>query len=214
MFPLFLNLTDRLAVVIGGGAVGRRKASAVLAASGQVRLVCLEPRPLEMSDPHLDWRTEPYAPAHLDGAALVFAAGPPDLNAQIRVEAQRRGLWVNAASDPESGDFFLPATVRRGEFVLAVGSGGSAPLLTQMVRERLEAEFDEAFGVWVRLLGEMRLQVKDRIAPAEQRRKVLTSLCQWEWLERLRREDENAIRAAMLAEIERAVFAAEHFLKR
>jgi precorrin-2 dehydrogenase/sirohydrochlorin ferrochelatase len=203
MLPLFLNLTDRLAVVIGGGAVGRRKASAVLAAGGQVRLVCLEPRPTELSNPRLDWRTESYTTAHLEGAALVFAAGPPDLNARIVSDARARGVWVNAASEPARGDFFLPATVRRGEFVIAVSSGGAAPILTQSVREYLEEAFDEAFGVWVQLLGEMRSLLRERIADAEQRRKVLTRLCQWEWLERLRREDSNEIRAAMLAEIER-----------
>ena len=83
MLPVFLNVTDRLAVVIGGGAVGRRKAAAVLAAGGRVRLVCLEPRPVELSDARLEWRMEAYTADHLNGAALVFAAGPAELNARI-----------------------------------------------------------------------------------------------------------------------------------
>lgn len=202
MFPLFLNLTDRLAVVIGGGPVGQRKASAVLAAGGCVQLICLEPRPPEMNDPLLDWRTEPYTSAHLDGASLVFAAGPAELNAQVVADARARGVWVNAASEPSQGDFFLPATVRRGDFVVAVSTGGAAPILTQIVRERLATEFDEAFGVWVSLLAEMRSLVRERLADAEGRRNMLTKLCQWEWLERLRGEQVDKVRAAMRAEIE------------
>lgn len=202
MLPLFLNLTDRLVVVVGGGPVGRRKASAVLTAEGRVRLICLEPCPLDMNNPRLDWRREAYAPNHLEGASLVFAAGPPELNARIVADARARGVWVNAASEPEMGDFFLPATVRRGEFVLAVGTGGAAPVLAQFIRERLEAEYDEAFGVWVQLLGEMRPLVRERIADAEKRRTVLTGFCQGEWLERLRREEVVEVRAAMHAEIE------------
>lgn len=202
MLPIFLDLTDRLAVVIGGGPVGRRKASAVLAAGGRVRLVCLEPRPAEMSDPRLDWRTEAYTPEHLNGAALVFAAGPAELNAQVVADARARGVWVNAASDPAAGDFYLPATVRRGDFVLAISSGGAAPALTQIVRERLEAEFDDAFGVWVSLLTELRPLVMERIAVAEQRQALLTALCQWHWLERLRKEDVQSVRAAMRATTE------------
>jgi len=202
MLPLFLNVSDRLAVVIGGGPVGRRKASAVLAAGGPVRLICQEPRPAEMSDPLLDWRTESYTSHHLDGAALVFAAGPAELNARIVADARARGIWVNAASQPELGDFFVPATVRRGDFVLAISSGGAAPLLTQTVRQRLQAEFDEAFGVWVALLAEFRPKVIERISDAEQRRKALTSLCQWEWLERLRTEDMETVRAAMCNALE------------
>lgn len=202
MFPLFLNLTDRLIAVVGGGPVGRRKASAVLSAGGRVRLICLESRPLDMDNPHLDWRREAYEPNHLDGAALVFAAGPPELNARVVADARARGIWVNAASEPEMGDFFLPATVRRGEFVLAIGTGGAAPFLAQFIRERLETEYDEVFGVWVQLLGEMRPLVRERIADADKRRIVLTSLCQWQWLERLRREEVAEVRAAMHAHIE------------
>jgi siroheme synthase-like protein len=201
MLPLILNLTERLAVVIGGGPVGRRKASAVLASGGRVRLICLEPRPAEMNDPLLDWLTQPYSAAHLDGASLVFAAGPPDLNKQVVADARMRGVWVNAASEPDQGDFFVPATIRRGDFVLAIGTGGAAPILTQIVRERLEVEFDETFGAWVDLLAELRPLVRERIVDADRRRDVLTRLCQWKWLDRLRREGVDAVRAAMRAEI-------------
>jgi siroheme synthase-like protein len=204
MFPLFLDLTERLSVVIGGGPVGRRKASAVLASGGRVRLICLEPRPAEMNDPLLDWLTEPYTAAQLDGASLVFAAGPPDLNARVVADARARGVWVNAASEPDQGDFFLPATIHRGDFVLAIGTGGAAPMLSQIVRERLEVEFDETFGVWVQLLAEMRPLVRERIADADRRRNFVTRLCQWEWLDRLRREGRETVRAVMWAELESA----------
>jgi precorrin-2 dehydrogenase/sirohydrochlorin ferrochelatase len=197
MLPLLLDLTNRLVVVIGGGPVGRRKASAALDAGGRVRLVCLEPRPADMNHLHLEWRTEPYTSAHLAGASLVFAAGPAALNAQVVADARARGVWVNAASDPVQGDFFLPATVRRGDFLLAVSTGGAAPLLTQIVRDRLAAEYDDAFGVWVALLAELRPLAMERIADAQKRRDVLTCLCQLEWLEHLRREDTGAVRAAM-----------------
>jgi precorrin-2 dehydrogenase / sirohydrochlorin ferrochelatase len=203
MFPLVLDLKGRLCVVVGGGPVGRRKAEALLGAGAAVRLVCLETCP-DNRPAALDWHTEPYRPDHLDGAALVLAAATTDVNRRVVADARARGLWVNSATDPTAGDFFLPATVRRHDFVLAVSTGGSAPALAAEVRRHLEAQFDDAFGQWVALLAELRPIVLARIAEEEARHSLLARLSRWEWLERLRRDGPDAVEAAMRSEIEAA----------
>jgi precorrin-2 dehydrogenase/sirohydrochlorin ferrochelatase len=204
MLPLFLNLTGRLAVVIGGGAVGRRKAAAALAAGARVRLVCLEPRPGDEAHPSLEWHTEPYAPAHLESAVLVFAAGPPEVNARVVAEARARGVWVNVANDSAASDFLMPSTVRRGEFMVAVSTGGAAPALARRVRRQLEVQFDEAFGQWVALLAELRPIVLSSGLDAERRRLLFERWCAPVWLERLRREGVAAVREALWAELHSA----------
>src|SRR5437899_1538396 len=141
MLPLFLQLTGRQGVVIGGGSVGRRKAKALCEAGARVRLVCLEGRSKEFSSPHVEWITAPYHCDHLTDADLVFAAATPEVNRQVVADAKARGIWVNSASDPECGDFSLPSVVRQGDFVLAIGTGGAAPALAREVRRKLEGEF-------------------------------------------------------------------------
>src|SRR5207245_8816195 len=74
MFPLFLDMTNRLALVVGGGTVGRRKAGALLQAGARVRLVCLESRPADQDNSRLEWLQEPYYLEHLQGICLVCAA--------------------------------------------------------------------------------------------------------------------------------------------
>ncbi|HEY8504781.1 MAG TPA: NAD(P)-dependent oxidoreductase [Gemmataceae bacterium] len=200
MFPLILTRPDLLAVVVGGGEVGRRKARAALDGGLRVRVVSPGPRPADVPEP-AEWLAEPYHPGHLDGAALAFAAATPEVNARVIADARRRGVWVSAADDPAGSDFVLPAVLRRGPLLLAVGTGGAAPALARRVRDKLAGEFDEAFRQWVELLGEMRLLVREQVLDPARRRGLLERLSAWEWLERLRAEGVDAARAAMRGEV-------------
>ncbi len=201
MFPIYLNLQDRLAVVVGGGAVGRRKVAALLAGGVGVRVVCLESRPADCPEA-VDWRTTAYGPGQLEGATLVLAAATAMVNRQVIADARRLGLWVNSATEPAEADFFLPSVLRRGQLTVAVGTGGTAPALARAVRLLLENQLDDAFASWVKLLAELRPLILNRVADPRQRKLLVDSLCHWEWLERLRREEISQVREAMLATID------------
>jgi precorrin-2 dehydrogenase/sirohydrochlorin ferrochelatase len=201
MLALFLEMTNRLCVVIGGGSVGRRKAKTLLQAGARVRLVCLEACPQAFAEANVEWITAAYHPDRLTDAAVVFAAATPEVNRQVVADAKARGVWVNLASEPDTGDFFLPAVVRQGDFVLAISTGGAGPALAREVRRKLEADFDEAFGHWVALLAELRPVIQAQCSDPERRRKIMERLCEWRWLERLRQRGVEETRAAMAAEV-------------
>jgi precorrin-2 dehydrogenase/sirohydrochlorin ferrochelatase len=200
MFPLFLDLRDCLCLVVGGGAVGRRKGRALLDAGARVRLVCPETVPGEPAHARLERIAEPYRAAHLDGVRLAVAAATPDVNRQVVADARARGIWVNSATDPECGDVFFPAALTRGDLTIAVSTGGHAPALARTIRDRLAEQFDDAFARWLTLLAELRSLIRERV-PAGQRRGLLEQLCDWGWLERLRREGVEPVRAAMHAAV-------------
>jgi precorrin-2 dehydrogenase/sirohydrochlorin ferrochelatase len=195
MFPLFLNLSGKLVVVVGGGAVGLRKLAAVLESGAAVRLI--DPQTLPNLPPGVTHIAEAYRAEHLDGATLAFACATPEVNAQVVADCRQRGLWVNAATSPTEGDFTLPAVVRRGELTLAVSTGGASPALARRIREKLEVEFGDAFAEWVRVLAEVRAYLLVKIADESRRRKLLDSFAEWGWLERLHAEGADAVLAAM-----------------
>lgn len=199
MLPLMLDVRDRLALVVGGGPVGRRKAHTLLEAGARVRLVCLEPRPAAETEPRLEWVVAAYEESLLDGASLVFAAAPPEVSERVTGDARARGLPVNDAADPGRGDLILPSVARRGSLVVAVSTGGAAPALARTIREHLEGHLDEAFTTWIDLLAELRPILRAHVADAEARRQVLADLCGREWLEVLRRQPREEVRRAMLA---------------
>ena len=192
--PVVLNLSGKLVVVVGGGTVGSRKLAAILE-SAAVRVI--DPRPLPDLPPQVTHIAEAYRAEHLDGAALAFACATPEVNAQVVADCRERGVWVNAATAPDAGDFALPAVVRRGELTLAVGTGGASPALARRVREQLEAEFDAAFAEWVRVLAEVRKDVLATVTDETRRRELLDGFADWSWLARLRAEGTDAVLAAM-----------------
>lgn len=197
MFPILLELRGKKVVVIGGGAVGARKASALLAAGADVTVI--DPRAQLALSPGAAHVPEPYCGDHLDGAALVFACATPEVNAQVVADARGRGVWANAASSPDEGDFALPAVVRRGELTLTVSTGGASPALARRIREKLESEYDAVFGDWVKLLAEVRAEVLATVPDEARRRELLDGFADWSWLERLRAEGADKVREAMRA---------------
>ncbi|MBA4065851.1 MAG: siroheme synthase [Isosphaera sp.] len=184
MLPVMLDVAGKPVVVVGGGAVGTRKAAAARAAGAVVTVI-----------------PEAYRPEHLDGAFLVFACAPPEVNAAVVADARARGVLVCSASDPPAGDFVLPAVVRAGGLAVAVSTGGAAPALARRIREKLEAEFDAAFGAWVRVLAEVRPVVLARVTDPARRRELLDAFADWPWLARVRAEGADAVKAAMLAAV-------------
>jgi precorrin-2 dehydrogenase/sirohydrochlorin ferrochelatase len=201
MFPLFLDVENRLALVVGGGSVGFRKAKGLLQAGGRVRLVCLEPRPPDESFDRLCWLQEPYVPKHLEGVSLAFAAATAEVNRQVATDARQRGIWINVADDPEASDFFMPAVLRREDLLIAVGTRGAAPALAQQIRDLLESQFDDAFQYWLAALAEIRPLILARVQDGKKRRELFHDLCRWDWLERFRHEEAAIVQAAMMAEV-------------
>jgi siroheme synthase-like protein len=205
MFPLTLNVQDRICVVIGGGLVGRRRAKKLRQYGALVRLICLEERPAAEVDAGLKWLTEPYRAEHLQGAFLVFAAATPAVNRQVLADARTLGILANSATAPEESDFHLPAILQRGSLQVAISTGGQAPGLAREVRLLLEELLSDPFEHWLELVAELRTSIREQVAEEAQRRELLARLCGRQWLQRLGREDIESVRQAMLEEIRAAL---------
>lgn len=147
MLPLNLRPDRCRCLVVGGGAVGQRKARMLLEAGAKVRLVCLEPRQEFPTPQQPEWLQAAYQPPHLEGMNLAVAAATTAVNRRVASDAQERGIWVNVADDPAASDFHFPAVHRQGSLLLTVSTGGASPLLAQQLRDALAVQFDSAYAV-------------------------------------------------------------------
>ena len=194
MLPIQLKTDGLLALVVGAGAVGLRKADAWRNSGGDVRFV--DPRPgIAVKDEII---REPFAPQHLEDVSLVFACATDAVNELVVTTAHANGLLVCDAIRPERGEFTLPAIMRRGDLTVAVSTNGAAPTLARRLRERLEAEFDDAYAAWTAVLKKVRTSVLQATENPELRHDIFRALTDATWLERLRQIGPEATEAEML----------------
>jgi uroporphyrin-III C-methyltransferase/precorrin-2 dehydrogenase/sirohydrochlorin ferrochelatase len=166
LFPLFLDLRGRRVLVVGGGAVARRKVTALLEAGARVRIGApalddgLRARAEAGEIEHVEGRFEP---AWLAVAWFVVAAtDDAAVNAAVAEAAAARRLWANVVDDAARSSVHMPARVQRGPLQLAISSGGGAPMLARHVREQLEAQLDESWSQLARLLARQRRLIRAR----------------------------------------------------
>src|SRR5438093_6340662 len=160
-YPVLLELTGRRCVVVGGLPVREGKAEGLLAA-GATDVVVVAPEPsdrlddLEGLDDVLVLRRTWYA-TDFAGAFLVIAHDPdPAVRARIATAAREAGALVNVVDDIPRCDWAAPAVVRRGELLLAIGTGGASPALAKKIRSRLEAQYGAEWAEVLRVLREVR----------------------------------------------------------
>lgn len=172
--PLFHKLHGGRVLVVGGGEIALRKARLLADAGAALRVVA----------PEVDGQlaalaregggevlVRGYQPGDLDGCRLVIAATDDSvLNAQVSADAQARSLPVNVVDAPALCTVIFPAIVDRSPLVVAVSSGGDAPVLARLIRARLEAWIPAAYGELAGLAARFRDKVKALYPDVNQRR--------------------------------------------
>ena len=151
-----LDVTGRLAVIVGGGAVAARKASGLIeAGAGRVR--CVAPQFPGDFPAAVEKVAERYEQRHLEGAGLVFAAtDSAEVNDAVVRDARARGVLVSRADAGEgrAGDFATPAVLRRSAVTVTVSAG--SPALAARVRDGLAARWDERWSRMAEAMQQLR----------------------------------------------------------
>src|SRR5579863_1824182 len=178
--PVFLNLRDQLALVVGGGAVASRKVELLLKAHARVRVVA--PRlhgdlALYRDAGRIEHLGCEFEPQHFDGAIFAIAATDSgEVNQAVAAVGAARGIFVNVVDDGAASSAVMPAIVDRSPLLVAIATSGQSPTLARRVRAQLEALLPERLGELARLAGSVRERVQRALPDLQQRRRFWDGL--------------------------------------
>lgn len=177
LLPLFLNLTERPVLLVGGGRVAAAKLRQLLAAGARVRVVSpvVQPSIAASDDPRIDIVQRGFVASDLDDVWLVVAAATPAVNRAVAEAAEVRRVFVNAVDDPANASAFLSGVIRRDGVTVAISTSGDAPALTALVRESLDALLPRDLADWMQTARDARVEWRRLEVPIEQRKPQLLS---------------------------------------
>ena len=179
-FPLFIDLSGKETLIVGGGKVAERKVQILLNFGASILLISPEttsPINVLIDSGAITFCKREYRSEDILSAVLAIAAtGNREINRQIYNDAVCKGIPVNVVDDPELCTFVFPSVVQRNDLVIGITTSGSYPALSKYVRKKLEAIFPVNYGEFVSILKKYRKKIRREIKNPIKRKQVLKDL--------------------------------------
>jgi siroheme synthase-like protein len=171
LHPVFLDVSGRDVLVVGGGLVAERKVTELLDAGASVRVVA--PEATQRLDElaatgNIALERRPFAEGDVDGSWLVVAATDRDaVQRGVAAACESARIFCIAVDDPTNASAYGGSVVRRGGVTIAISTSGEAPAVAKLMREVLEQALPEES--WREAARELRDRWKREGTPMESR---------------------------------------------
>ena len=174
--PLFIETTGKKCLIVGGGKVASRKLIPILKAKMKVTLISPEViEEIELNfhkNKNLKIIKRKFKPEDIEDQFLIIAAtNEKTTNQKIAKLSKDNNILVNMAEDSLSGNTLIPSVVDRDPIKIAVSSGAASPILTRLVKTRLETVIPYSFSKLADIMMEYRDAVKKNFLKISDRRK-------------------------------------------
>lgn len=171
-FPMFLDISDKKCLVVGGGKVALRKVLVLLDFDARVTVVARKISD-EIKRLPVDVCERDYAEEDIKACVLVVAAtDDAKFNHKLAETAKRYHIPVNAVDQPKDCTFIFPSYVKKQNLVGAFSSAGNSPVLTQYLKEETKKVLTDELGTINEYMGSIRATVKASLATERERKKV------------------------------------------
>ncbi len=173
-FPIFLDTIDLTCLVVGAGEVAARKVELLLKTSANITVVApwaCDTVQRFAKEEKIKLIVRPYIESDLRNQQMVFVATDnSELNAQIHDQARAQKILVNVVDNTPLCQFITPSIVDRSPIIIAMSSGGVAPVLLRYLRQKLESVIPQKVSLLGQFSEKFRESVKKRFKSVTERR--------------------------------------------
>ncbi|NNE64036.1 MAG: bifunctional precorrin-2 dehydrogenase/sirohydrochlorin ferrochelatase, partial [Gammaproteobacteria bacterium] len=163
-FPVFLDIKNRLCLVVGAGNIAARKIELLAKAGASVKVVAIDINSAVKSliaEFSFECEQREFQESDIDGMSLVISATDNNsLNRRISEIAQSKQIPVNVVDSPELCSFITPSMIDRDPIQIAISTGGSSPVLARHIRTKLESTIPSGYGELAGLFSKYRESVQ------------------------------------------------------
>lgn len=195
-FPMFVDMTERECLIVGGGNVAYRKVIVMLDFGAKVTVVaediCDELRKLKIDDIASEDKTGSYTAnkenritfikrrferKDCDGMEMVIAATDDSvLNHEIAEYCKAKDIMVNAVDQKADCSFIFPSYIKEKNLVAAFSSGGNSPVLTQYLKGKEQEILTPFLGELNEYMGQIREKVIAQYDTEAERKRVFKEI--------------------------------------
>lgn len=179
MFPIVLNLENKVAVVFGGGKVAERRIVKLLEGGAEVKVISKEfTKTLEkLKNPNLELISEELKDItkFIETADVVLiATNDKDLNDRIERECKKCKKMTNRAD--KVSDFIIPATIKIGDALISVSTKGKSPAVSKLIKKRIKKVVTQEDMILIELQEFLRGRLKNKVGNQAERKKILREI--------------------------------------
>lgn len=182
-FPMFVDMTERECLIVGGGNVAYRKVMVMLDFGAKVTVVaediCEELRKLTIDDTadRIMFIKRRFERKDCDGMEMVIAATDDNaLNHEIAEYCKAKGIMVNAVDQKADCSFIFPSYIKEKNLVAAFSSGGNSPVLTQYLKGKEKEILTPFLGELNEYMGQIREKVIAEYDTEAERKRVFKEI--------------------------------------
>lgn len=195
MYPIMINLENKLVSVIGGGKVALRKVKKLI--EYNCNIVVISPEfvdEFQKLKQEVKLVEEKYSPKQIGNSSLVIAAtSDKKINESISEYCKNNNILCNVVDDINLSDFIVPASIKRGDLTISISTMGNSPSLAVKIKKEIEQKYTDEYIDYVKLLGQMREIILEKYTDEDEKKKILNELVNldYEELKKRRNQDEN-----------------------